>query len=87
MPFNDVELKKLKEAFNTWAKTTPHPRAPVITAANDKSYSARQIAKGVEKGNDIGRHVLDMVETYVSAGMKTLDEVIADITAPQAPKP
>lgn len=94
MTLSQQDLVKLKDAFNTWAKTTPHPHRPAITLLNGGRYSPRKIAKGVAKvvdgkdpDNKIGKHVIALVDNYVSSGEATLDEVIADFTAPQPPTP
>lgn len=79
------DLQKLKDAFNAWAANDPHPRRPIIQTLSGKSYTSRQLAEGLATNNEIGQHVIKMVESYIAHGDGTLEDIIADFGAPQAP--
>ena len=60
-----------------------HKGGKTITKGNDiylksgKSYSAKQIAKGIDKGNKAGDAGLGFVEFYMTAGKgKSFDDVL-----------
>lgn len=92
MSLSPEDKQKLKDAFSTWAANAPKPNKPVGTFVGDgEKFSPRDIAKGVtavvdgtDPDNIVGKHILDMVDNYVSNGHATLNEVIADFTSENA---
>jgi hypothetical protein len=74
---NPADLRKLKDAFNTWAATTPEPDAPVMGLGTDL-LSARQIAREVEAESKVGKDFIEMMEHGVKK--EGIDAVVARMT-------
>jgi hypothetical protein len=87
MALDPTDLRRLKDAFNTWAQNTPDPDAPVIDTTVGKSYSAKELAHQVENEIGFGKTLIKMVELSVKDCEATLDQIIASYTAPKPPKP
>ena len=83
MSLSPTDLKKIKDAFNEWAKD--HPRRTLRTLGG-KKYTSKQLAEGLEKNNELGQHLVKFVDAYVSSGAGDLEDAIADLGI-KPPKP
>ena len=80
---NTDDTRKLKDAFNLWAKNVPDPDEPMLGFVGTRLYSAKEISAAVENETQLGRDVLKMVEYAVSK--EGIDKVVARLTR-QTPK-
>ena len=85
MALNPTELRKLKDAFNTWANNVPNPDEPVMSLGHG-FLSAKELAKEVENETEDGKYIVCMIEHAISATGSNLDREIERITR-RSPKP
>jgi hypothetical protein len=85
MSLSPTELRKLKDAFNDWAKNMPNPNEPVLGFFGSSGMrSAKEVAKEVENETAFGKDVLEMVEHALRR--EGMDKTVARIThQPQQP--
>jgi hypothetical protein len=85
MSLNPTDLKKLKDAFNTWASNHPKPNEPAI-ASSSGEISPRQFARDIQNETPAGKQYLEIFAYAINNKLATVDEIVADFTEP-SPKP
>jgi hypothetical protein len=85
MSLSPADLRKLKNAFNDAAESSPNADVPVISFGG-KALTARDVAKEVENETPIGKMLISAVDQAVSGGAATLDQVIQQLTR-KPPRP
>lgn len=79
-------LRKLKDAFNLWAKNHPSPDEGILGMGHEM-LSAKEIARKIEDETDIGRMLIDTAQYMIDSKLvKNLDD-IATRLSPQPPRP
>jgi len=78
MSLNPADLRRLKDAFNEWAKNVPDPDQPAFGFLSSKMYSAKEIAKEIEHETPFGKDVIEMVESGINRD--GIDATVARIT-------
>ena len=88
MSLSPADVKRIKDAFNQWAKNHPTPNAPVIgiSGVGHSMLSAKELAREIENETEQGKAFIHMVDVVVSSGDITLDQYIKIVTN-QPPKP
>jgi hypothetical protein len=86
MSLNPTDLKKLKDAFNTWASNHPKLNEPAIESFSG-AISPRQFARDIQNETPAGKEFLKIFEYAINNKLATVDEIVADFTAPSPPKP
>ncbi len=74
----DADLKRLKDAFRTWAENVPQPDEPAIGFLGGKFLSAREAADAVDNQTEDGAAILEILEHGVAR--EGLDAVIERLT-------
>lgn len=78
---NDNDLRRLKNAFNAWAKNTPNPDEPLAGFVGGKMLSPNELAREVENETEIGKGWIEILQ-YGTA-KEGLDKVIERLTRKQ----
>lgn len=73
---------QVREAIGIWAKRHPCPDAPVLSTADGKTFTPRQLAKEVDECTPFGKKQLDVLWHFAQEeklGVGDLIEMFASV--------
>jgi hypothetical protein len=79
MSLSPTDIRRIKDAYNEAAKNYPHPDKPVMSMGT-KVLSMNELANEVETETKIGRRLINNIESVVSSGEVTVDQVVKFLT-------
>lgn len=77
---NSTDLRRLKDAFNSWASRHPEPDKATMGLFGQKPMSPREIAAAVESEAAEGKIFIRMVEVAIEDKAADLGQIVRGLT-------